>query len=62
SEDEQNSQACAFCFDKISLALKIVEKDVKESLETINDTFVCNNKTCILDLAEQLHKHGDSLS
>ncbi|KAI8327230.1 hypothetical protein EDC96DRAFT_453498, partial [Choanephora cucurbitarum] len=42
--------------------LKIVEKDGKESLKTINTISVCSNTTCILNLAKQSYKPRGSLS
>ncbi|KAI8365148.1 hypothetical protein BD560DRAFT_332717 [Blakeslea trispora] len=57
------SQACVFfCFEEINHSLRIVQKDGKESSKTINSTFICSNKTYILNLAKQSHKPGDSLS
>ncbi|KAI8362770.1 hypothetical protein BD560DRAFT_333889, partial [Blakeslea trispora] len=62
TNEHNTSQVCVFCFEKISHSLRIVEKDGRESLKTINGTSICSNKACVFNLAKQSHKPRDSLS
>ncbi|KAI8355717.1 hypothetical protein BD560DRAFT_426601 [Blakeslea trispora] len=62
TNEHNTSQVCVFCFEKTSHPLRIVEKDGRESLKTINGTSICSNKACVLNLAKQSHKPRDSLS
>ncbi|KAI8377230.1 hypothetical protein EDC96DRAFT_435984, partial [Choanephora cucurbitarum] len=48
-------------FEKPSYPWKIVERNGKEGLKTINAISICSNKICILNLARQSHRSRDFL-
>lgn len=52
------SQACAFCFEKITHPVKMVNGKLK----TINGTSVCSNSKCLLVINKRSHQPRDSQS
>ncbi|KAI8336384.1 hypothetical protein EDC96DRAFT_524091 [Choanephora cucurbitarum] len=62
ANEHNTSQVCVFDLKRISHPLRIVKKNGRESLKTINGTSICNNKACFLNSAKQSHKPRDSLS
>ncbi|KAI9473566.1 MAG: hypothetical protein EXX96DRAFT_596676 [Benjaminiella poitrasii] len=60
--EHNSSKTCSFCFHKISHPIKILNKDGRKIIKTVNDTSVCSNPNCISVKAKSLHRGRDSLS
>ncbi|KAI9486373.1 MAG: hypothetical protein EXX96DRAFT_496206 [Benjaminiella poitrasii] len=62
TNEHNSSKTCPFCFHKISHPIKILNKDGRKIIKTVNDTSVCSNPNCISVKAKSSHRGRDSLS
>ncbi|KAI8887460.1 hypothetical protein K501DRAFT_306793, partial [Backusella circina FSU 941] len=62
TNEHNTSQTCIYCYKKLSHPYKVMGKNEKKKIQTVNGTFQCENTNCVSFKSNKASRNRDQLS